>query len=86
MFYDCFLILKNEKFAHSLFFGEQCERIDQITHQKSLRSFTKNEQMSKLLVFLSESLIWSFFCKKRAICSENQWANSQPCFQDQKQN
>ena len=32
---------------------------------------TKNEQMS-------ESLISSFFDKKRAICSNIKWANSQP--------
>ena len=43
-----------------------------------LRSLTKNEQMSESLNFLSESLIRSFFHKKRAICSENRWANSQP--------
>ena len=30
---------------------------------ESLRSLTKNERMSKLLAFLSESLIRSFFCK-----------------------
>ena len=35
--------------------------------------------MSESLVFLSKSLICSFSCKKRAICSENQWSNSQPC-------
>ena len=45
-----------------------------------LRSLTKNEQMSESLNFLSESLIRSFFHKKRAICSENRWANSQPWF------
>ena len=30
---------------------------------KSLRSLTKNEQMRESLVFLSDSLIRSFFCK-----------------------
>ena len=49
---------------------------------ESLRSLTKNEQMSELLVFLSESLIRSLFCKKQAIRSENRWANSQPCEKD----
>ena len=34
--------------------------------------------MSESLIFLSESLIHSFFGKKQAIRSENQWANSQP--------
>ena len=101
-----------ERFAHSLFFDEQCEQIAQVAHQKwamwanrsgrspkishherfaqvpqqkwatmseSLRSLTKNEQMSEALVFLSESLIRSFFRKKRAMRLENRWANSQPC-------
>ena len=111
----CFIyvfILKNERFAHSLFFGEQCEQIAkvaqqklamwanpsgrslkmsnnkrfaQVAHQKwgtmseSLRSLTTNEWMSESLVYLSKSLLRSFFRKKRAIRSENQWANSQPC-------
>ena len=111
MFYIGYL--KNERFAHSLFFGEQCEWIAQVAHQKwvtwvnrsghltkmsdhewfthiakrkwaimseSLRSLTKNDRMSELLVFLSESLIRSFLGKKRAICSENRWANSQPYY------
>ena len=26
--------LKNEQLAHSLFFGEQCEQIAQVAHQK----------------------------------------------------
>ena len=34
-----------------------------------LRSLTKNEQKSESLIF----------CKKRAICSESRWPNSQPC-------
>ena len=33
MFYIRFFNLKNERFAHSLFFGEQCERIAQVAHQ-----------------------------------------------------
>ena len=41
---------------------------------------TKNEGMSESLIFLSESLIRSFFDKKQAIRSEIKWANSQPCF------
>ena len=52
----------------------------------SLRSLTKNERMIELRVFLSESLIRSFFCKKRVIRSENErfaqvdhqkWTNDQ---------
>ena len=63
-------LTKNEQFA-------------QVAHQiwatmsDSLRSLTKNELMSELFVFLSESLIRSFFRKKRVIRSENRWANSQ---------
>ena len=58
--------------SDSLIFGERCEQIAQVaqvTHQKwvtmsdSLRLLTKNERMSELLVFLSESLICSFFRK-----------------------
>ena len=40
-----------------------------------LSSLTKNERIAR---FLSKSLIRSFFRKKWAIRSENQWANSQP--------
>ena len=38
---------------------------------ESLRSLTKNEQMSESSFFLSELLIRSFLDKKRAIHSEN---------------
>ena len=57
-------------FAHFLFFGERCERF---AHDRSfplsdvsesLRSLTKNEQMSESLIFLRESLIPSFLGKK----------------------
>ena len=34
MFYIGFLIKKNERFTHSLIFGEWCERIAQVAHQK----------------------------------------------------
>ena len=60
------------------------ERFTQVTQRKwaivseSLRSLTKNEQMSESLIFLSESLIPSFLDKKRAVRSEIKWANSQP--------
>ena len=63
------------------------ERFAQVAQRKwaivseSLRSLTKNERMSELLIFLSESLICSFLDKKLAIRSENRWANSQPWFQ-----
>ena len=45
---------------------------------ESLISLTKNEQMSESLIFFSELLIRSFLDKKRAICLEIKWANSQP--------
>ena len=65
-----FLIFDVSKSLRSLTKNERCERIPQVTHQKwatmskSLRLLTKNERMSELLVFLSESLIRSFFRKK----------------------
>ena len=34
MFYIGYFIFKNERFAHSLIFGERCERITQVAHQK----------------------------------------------------
>ena len=60
------------------------QRIAQVAQRKwaivseSLRSLTKNEQMSESLIFLSKSLICSFLGKKQAIRSEIRWANSQP--------
>ena len=56
---------KTERFAHSLFFNEQCERIAQVAHQNwatirdSLRLLTKNEWKSESLIFLSNLLIFS---------------------------
>ena len=61
------------------------ERFAQVAHQKwatmseSLKSLTKNERMRESLIFLSKLLIRLFFGKKRAIRSENWWANSQLC-------
>ena len=64
------------------------ERFAQVAHQKwatmskSLRSLTKNEQMSESLVFLSESLICSFFSKNERFAQKtDEWVNSQPCVQ-----
>ena len=34
MFYIRLFYFKNVRFAHSLFFGERCERIAQVAHQK----------------------------------------------------
>ena len=53
------LLKSNERFA------QVAERKWAIV-SKSLRSLTKNEQMSELLVLLSESLIRSFLGKKRS--------------------
>ena len=72
MFYIRFFILKNERFAHSLFFNERCEQIAQVAHQKwamwanrsGLSPKMKNERMSELRIFLSELLIRSFFLPK----------------------
>ena len=47
------------------------ERFAQVAHQKWANEW--------IAVFLSQSLIRSFFAKKWAIRSENRWANSQPC-------
>ena len=50
MFYIGVFILKNERLAHFLIFGEQCEQIAQVAHQKMsnvsklLRTLTKNER------------------------------------------
>ena len=57
VFYISFFNLKNERFAHSLFFGERCEQFAQVANQKwvtmseLLRSLTKNECTSESLVF-----------------------------------
>ena len=47
---------------------------------ESLILLTKNERMSESLIFLSESLICSFFDKKQAIRSEIKWAIPSPAF------
>ena len=90
-----FLVSDVSALLISLKSNERCERIAHFAHQKwaicsgcseemsdvseLLISLTKNERMSESLIFLSESLIRSFFDKKRAICSEIKWSNSQPC-------
>ena len=63
-------------FAHFLFFVSDVSEMSDVS--ESLISLTKNERMSESLIFLSESLIRSFFDKKWAIRSEIKWANSQP--------
>ena len=79
-----FLMSDVSELLRSLTKNEWCEQIAQVAHQKlatmskPLRWLTKNERISVLHVFLSESLICSFFRKKRAIRSENRWANYQP--------
>ena len=66
-----FLVSDVSESLRSLTKNEWCERIAQV-------ACTKNEQISESLNFLRESLIRSFLGKKRAICSEIRWANSQP--------
>ena len=66
-----FLVSDVSELLRSLTKNERCEQIAQVAHQK-----WANEWITR---FLSESLIRSFFGKKRAIHSENRWANSQPC-------
>ena len=65
-----FLMSDVNESLRSLTKNERCERIAQ--------ALTKNERMSESLVFLGELLIRLLFRKKRAIHSENLWANSQP--------
>ena len=58
------------------------EQFPQVSHQKwatmskSLRSLTKNERITCFFERIAHSLNFSH---KRAIRSENRWANSQPC-------
>ena len=61
MFYIGFLFKKNEKFAYSLIFGERCERIAQVSHQKwamwANRSFfLENRSFAHFLQNTSDSL------------------------------
>ena len=44
MFYIGFFMKKNERFAHSLIFGERCEQPKMSDVSESLRSLTKNER------------------------------------------
>ena len=79
-----FLVSHVSKSLRSIINNERCERIPQVAYQKwatmsnSLRLLTKNERMSELHIFLSESLIRSFSDKKRANRLEIKLANSQP--------
>ena len=85
LFIPFFLMSAVSESLRSLTKNERFKQIAQVTHQKwatmseSLRLLTKNEWMSELLVFLSKSLIRSFFRKKRVIHSKTNWAYSQPC-------
>ena len=80
----CFLYVKKEPFAYSLFLmshvsgllrsltkKERCEWIAQVAHQK-----WANEYRS---FFWANHSFAHFFCKKQAIHSKNRWVNSQPC-------
>ena len=79
-FFVCFFL--NKRFAHSLFFNELCEQIAQVAHQKWVICSGRSPKMSEwanCLFFWANSSFTRFCLKKRAICSENRWANSQPC-------
>ena len=65
-----------------------CERIARGAHQKWAmwanclgRSPKKREWANRSFFWANRSFIHYLliFCKKRAICSENKWANSHPC-------
>ena len=80
-----FFYLKNEQFAHSLFFGERCEQIAQVTHQKWGMWASRSDRSPKMSdqKWANEQIacfffFHSFFHKKRAIRSENRCVNSQP--------
>ena len=73
------LFKKNEQFAHSLFFDEQCEQITQVTHQKWVMWANcsggspkmsdhewvahQNDQMSKSIVFRANRPFAHYFAK-----------------------
>ena len=65
-------------------FKERLERVAPVAHYKratvidALTLLFKKEQKWELLKKKSESHFHSFAQKKRAICSKNWWANSQP--------
>ena len=54
MFYIRLFYYKNERFAHSLLFNEQCERIAQVAHQK-----WANERIARFFERIAHSLIFS---------------------------
>ena len=74
-----FSVVFAQKWANERF-TQKNERFAQVAQRKlaimseSLRSLTKNEQMSESLVFVSKSLILSYLNKKQAIRWEKQWA------------
>ena len=74
-----FLVSDVSESLRSLTKNERCEQIAQVAHQKWATIKFAQVSQSESLVFLSELLICYFLGKKRAIHSENQWANSQPC-------
>ena len=48
MFYIQFFYLKNERIAHSLFFGERCEWIAQVAHQKRAMWANRSDHSPKM--------------------------------------
>ena len=61
-----FLYIKNERFAHSLFFNERCEQISQVPHQK-WAMWANRSGCSSIMSDVSESL-------RSLIKNERPWA------------
>ena len=58
MFYIGFLFKKNEKFAYSLIFGERCERIAQVSHQKWAMWANRSGRSPKMSEWANRSFFW----------------------------
>ena len=55
MFYIGFFVYKNEQFVHSLIFGERCERIPQVAHQKWAMWANRSGCSPKLVMWVNRS-------------------------------
>ena len=74
--------------SHCSWQKNNCEQIASVTHYKRvtmsdslplLMTIERREQFTFFHAQIAHSLFCSFTHKKWAICSKNQWANSQPC-------
>ena len=59
MFYIRFFYLKNERIAHSLFFGERCEWIAQVAHQKWAMWANRSGRSPKMSEWVNRSFFWA---------------------------